>query len=94
MQPVKIGRAYEGSLTYLHKIKAGRNIYLFSNSTDRPVDAPVLLRDSLDLSLWNPMNGEIRPLDETYIRSDSGLMTTQVSLRLDPVNAVFLVEEP
>jgi hypothetical protein len=94
MQPIKTGRAYDGSLTYVHKKKAGRNIYFFSNSTDRQVDTPVLLRDSLDLSLWNPMNGEIRPLDETYIRIDSSSISTQVNLSLDPVTAVFFVEEP
>jgi hypothetical protein len=94
MQPLKIGRAYDGSLTYVHKVKAGRHIYLFSNSTDHPVDTSVILRDSLDLSLWNPMNGEIQPLDETYIKNDSGLTSTEISLRLDPVNAFFFVEEP
>ena len=30
MWPVKMGRAYDGALTYLHKVKDGRDIYFFA----------------------------------------------------------------
>ena len=32
--PVKMNRAYDGALTYIHKIRRNRNIYFFANSTD------------------------------------------------------------
>jgi hypothetical protein len=94
MWPVKIGRFYDGSLTYLHKVKDNRHIYFFANSSDKPVDTTVVLRDSLDLSLWNPMNGEIRPIEGTYSKSDDGTALTLVPLKLEPTAAVFYVQEP
>jgi len=42
--PVKMGPAYDGALTYIHKVKDGRDIYFFANSLDTPVDTKVVLR--------------------------------------------------
>jgi len=56
--PVKMNRAYEGALTYIHKVKDGRDIYFFANSTDNPMDADVVLRGRKSLSVWNPHTGE------------------------------------
>ena len=57
MWPVKMGRSYDGSLTYNHKVKEGRNIYFFANSSDKPIETKVVLRGSMVLAIWNPMNG-------------------------------------
>ena len=36
--------AYNGALTYIHKVKNGRDIYFFANSSEKPVDTKVVLR--------------------------------------------------
>lgn len=93
MWPVVMGRKYDGSLTYLHKVKDNRNIYFFSNSSDDSVNSQVVLRDSLDLSLWNPMNGEVTPLEESFVEGKDGQKLTQVPLKLGGTEAVFFVDD-
>jgi len=93
MEPVKIGPDYNGSLTYIHKVKDERNIYLLANSTDNPVDTRVTLRGNLKLSIWDPMTGKIRPVDQTHSKDKTGPDLTTVPLKLDPVTAIFLVED-
>jgi hypothetical protein len=92
MWPLKIGPSYDGSLTYNHKVKQDRDIFLFANSSDREVNSKVTIRGSVDLSVWDPMTGEIRPLEETYSRSKDGQELTGVPLRLPPATAVFYVK--
>ena len=93
MWPVKIGPDYDGSLTYIHKVKDDRNIYFFSNSSENMVDSHVTLRGSVDLSVWDPESGEIRPLEETHLQGDNGQELTRVPLQLDPATALFFVED-
>ncbi|MBN1999458.1 hypothetical protein JW935_18005, partial [candidate division KSB1 bacterium] len=93
MWPVKMGRAYDGSLTYIHKVKDGRHIYFFSNSSDKAVSTTVTLRDSLDVSLWNPMNGKIQEAEATFTKNDGDIFLTEIQLNLEPTTAVFYVQE-
>ncbi len=92
MWPVEIGPEYAGSLTYIHKIKDNRHIYFFANSSDESVDTKVVLRGALDLSVWNPMNGEILPIEEKYTETKDGQALTNVSLKLEPATALFYVQ--
>jgi len=92
MWPVKMGTAYDGALTYIHKIKAGRDIYFFANSQDTPVDAKVVLRGKKDLAIWNPHTGERQSAESTPGES-GGQPVTVVRLALAPVAAVFYVQE-
>jgi hypothetical protein len=92
MWPVKMGTAYDGALTYIHKIKAGRDIYFFANSQDTPVDAKVVLRGKKDLAIWNPHTGE-RQSAECVPAESGGQPVTVVRLVLAPVTAVFYVQE-
>lgn len=93
MWSVKIGPLYDGSLTYNHKVKQDRNIYFFANSSDRNVDTYVNLRGAMDVSLWDPMTGAIRPVEEVVSKSREGTETTRVALKLEPATALFYVEE-
>jgi hypothetical protein len=92
MWPVKMGPSYDGSLTYIHKVKDDRNIYFFANSSDNTIDTHVVLRGSLDVSLWNPMNGEITEVDMNHLESKDGQQITRLPLKLAPASALFLVE--
>jgi hypothetical protein len=92
MWPVKMGTAYDGALTYLHKVKDGRDIYFFANSTDKPVETKVALRGDKELAIWNPHTGERE--DAEIIKSESGgQAVTTVNLVLPPVTSTFFVEE-
>jgi hypothetical protein len=85
--------ADKGMLSYLHKVKDGRNIYLIANSTDTRVETEVKLRGQLTLQCWNPHTGDIAPLVTTDVVED-GRHFTQARLQLDPVKSVFFVESP
>jgi hypothetical protein len=86
MWPVKLYPDYDGALTYIHKVKDGKDIYFFANSRDTAVDTKVVLRGRKALELWDPLTGERRAAEATA--SDE---STTVHLVLDPVSAVFFV---
>jgi hypothetical protein len=90
--PVKMGTAYDGALTYIHKVKDGRDIYFFANSQDTPVEAKVVLRGNRNLAIWNPHTGERQAAECTPAES-GGQPVTAVRLVLAPVTAVFYVQE-
>ena len=92
MRPVVIGPGYNGSLTYIHKVKDGRNLYFFANSSDNPIDTSVALRGGLNLSLWNPMDGQVRAAEVSHSKHASGQDLTTIRLQLKPVTAAFFVE--
>ena len=92
MWPVKMGTAYDGALTYLHKVKDGRDIYFFANSSDKPIDTKVALRGDKNLAVWNPHTGERQNAD--VAKSDTaGQPVTTVHLVLSPVSSTFFVQE-
>lgn len=88
--PVKMNRAYDGALTYIHKIKDGHDIYFFANSTDNPVDANVILRGKKTLAFWNPHTGE-KSKAEIAISESEGQTATTVRLVLPPVTSIFFI---
>jgi hypothetical protein len=90
MWPVKMETAYDGALTYLHKIKGGRDIYYFANSSDKPIDTKVALRGDKTLEAWNPHTGEKQPA-ELIKTNENGQSVTTVKLSLAPVSALFFV---
>jgi hypothetical protein len=92
MWPVKMYPDYDGALTYIHKVKDGKDIYFFANSRDVAVDTKVVLRGRKNLSLWDPHTGE-RHKAETAQGEQGGQPVTTVRLVLDAVKAVFFVAE-
>jgi hypothetical protein len=82
-----------GMFSYLHKVKDGRNIYFFANSTDGRVETEVTLRGDLKLESWNPHTGETSPLKTSVVKKN-GRSFTRAALQLDPVTSVFFVEAP
>jgi len=79
-----------GNLSYIHKVKEGRELYFFANSSDQEVDIWVRFRGKLDLELWNPHDGKIGPGEYTHISGKSGVVT-RVRVKLAPAHSVFLV---
>jgi hypothetical protein len=87
-----MGSAYNGALTYIHKVKDGKDIYFFSNSQDTPVDTKVVLRGRKNLTIWNPHTGERQKAELQEGESGSEAVTT-LHLTLPPVTATFYVQE-
>jgi hypothetical protein len=91
--PVKVVPEYAGSLTYIHKVKDGREIYFFANSTDNPIDTKVTLRGNVKLSIWDPMTGKSRPVEATHASTQPSQDVTTVPLKLEPVSGLFYVQD-
>jgi hypothetical protein len=92
MWPLKDGRAYEGALTYLHKVKNGQDIYFFANSSDKSVDTTVVLRGKKQLQVWNPHTGE-KALSHPKFGSEGSSPVTTIRLALAPASSLFYVGE-
>ena len=90
--PLKEGREYNGALTYIHKVKNGRDIYFFANSSENQVDTKVVLRGKKDLQIWNPHTGDIQQAEVTR-DTVGGSQVTRVHLVLPPVTSLFYVQK-
>ena len=92
MWPLKTGHAYDGALTYIHKVKAGHDIYFFANSSKRAVDTEVVLRGKKNLVIWNPHSGKQQQARVVSIANgDSGI--TRFRLQLAPVSSLFYISQ-
>ena len=80
-----------GNLSYLHKIREGRGLWFFANSSDTAVDVPVTLRGRHEVEAWDPHTGAITPAAVSHA-VDSGQEVTRLRLLLPPVRSVFLLE--
>ena len=81
-----------GCFNYLHKVKGGKDIYFFSNSSDDMLETEVWLRGNLELEAWNPHNGKMQNL---AVEKDSkeDVTYTKVRLILNPLKSVFWVSK-
>jgi hypothetical protein len=79
-----------GVLSYLHKVKDGRDIYLFANSSNDPVDTYVKLRGKSVPELWDPHTGSKVKAEYTYLKETGGEVT-RVKLKLEPVKSLFVI---
>lgn len=83
---------YDGALTYIHKVKDGRDIYFFANSTGAAIDTQVTLRGAKSLRIWNPHTGESTPA-ASATADTSGQPVITFRLALQPVSSLFYVSE-
>lgn len=78
-----------GKFNYIHKIKDGKQVYFFTNSSDEEIETEVVLRGKLKLENWNPHNGTLAVLkDVSYVIEDEQNFT-KCSLKLGPVSSTF-----
>ncbi len=90
VHPAITGPEYEGALTYIHKIKSGRDIYFFANSSGKDIDAGVVLRGRKALRIWNPHTGG---QDQAEITAGevNGQAVTNLRLQLASASSLFFV---
>ncbi len=81
-----------GNFSYIHKVKDGKSIYFFENSSDTEVDTWVALRGKRILEAWNPHDGKIGPAEVEHVVGKEGSVT-RVHVKLEPVRSLFLVTE-
>jgi hypothetical protein len=89
---IRKGNEYDGALTYIHKVKEGRDIYFFANSSPKPIDTKVVLRGRKNLRIWNPHTGEQQAAELTPGEANGQEITT-VHLRLSSVTSLFFIGE-
>jgi hypothetical protein len=82
-----------GKFSYIHKIKDGKHIYYFANSSDEIVDTEVLLRGDFKLKAWDPHSGKIVETTKTLIKDLNKQVFTSIKLRLGPVSSIFYLSE-
>lgn len=81
-----------GSFGYIHKIKFGRNIYYFANSSDQEITCSVTFRGKIiNPCFWDPHTGTRTDVAYSY-GEDKGTPITRVIVKLPGVRSIFLVE--
>jgi hypothetical protein len=78
-------------LSYIHKIKDGRDIFYFANSSDMAIETDILIRGHRNLEAWNPHTGTIDPRIKGEHVKRHGEDVTRFPLTLRPVTSLFLV---
>ena len=75
-----------GNFSYIHKVKDGKSIYFFANSSDAEVDTWVALRGKLTPEIWNPHDGKIGPAEVEHVIGKEGPVTrVHVETRAGPL---------
>ena len=78
-------------MRYIHKERAGKDIYYFANLNGKAFDSAVALRGKKRYELWNPHTGEVTALQPEYAKNGKDRVSL-VRLRVEPSQSVFLVE--
>ncbi|MGI6269688.1 MAG: glycosyl hydrolase [Candidatus Howiella sp.] len=80
----------DGDFTYIHKVKEGRDLYYFANSSDEAVEAEVTVRQAMKKPmLWDPHTGTKKEPD-SFVAADG---KTTLSFVVEGVHSYFLVDE-
>ncbi|MDW5288109.1 glycosyl hydrolase [Formosa sp. PL04] len=82
-----------GLFSYMQKVKDGKNIYYFANSSDQKINTTVYLKEIESVQIWNPNNGSISSLEKLGSIKRKGENYTRFNLKLEPVSSVFYVEK-
>ena len=80
-----------GSFNYIHKIKDGKHIYYFTNSSDEVIETEVILKGKLNLENWDPHTGTTASLLNVTYFEEAGQTFTKCKLELAPVKSIFWV---
>ena len=56
-----------GKFSYIHKIRDGKQIYYFANSSDEVINTEVLLKGRLKLENWNPHDGNVSQIKDVEV---------------------------
>lgn len=82
-----------GCLSYIHKVKEGRNIYFIANSSRSPIDTDISLRGKMKLELWNPYTGQIQKIDQVEYKDVDNQQYSCFRLKLDGIDSIVMIGE-
>lgn len=81
-----------GVFGYTHRVRDGKDIYYFGNSSDTPVATLVTLRGRIDRPrLWNPHDGSVTVIRDVRYRKVPQGIVTEFDLSVPPVSSVAVV---
>ena len=80
-----------GYFSYIHKVRDGKDIYFFGNSSDDAIDTDVYLKGKLKLESWNPHDAKISKLTNVSYEKRGGQVYTKCNLKLAGVHSVFWI---
>lgn len=83
---------YNGALTYTHKVKEGKDLYFFANSSERTLASEVWLRGKKKVVAWDPQAGEKKAINSRTERR-KGTTCTGFILNLGPAQSMFVTTE-
>ncbi len=81
----------QGEVSYIHKIKEGRDIYYIANSSDTPIKTNLKLRGKIAPELWFPESGKMIPVSKPVSVMHGNQEYTRFQLELPAVKSVFVV---
>ena len=91
---VRTDRDYQGGITYTHKVRGGKDIYFFANSTDRDLETTVVVRGAKrSVEAWNPHTGG-RTAVEAPVSQREEEPVTEFRLSLPALSGMFFVADP
>ena len=90
---VKMDHDYDGAVTYIHKVRGGKDIYFIANSTAQPVSLNLQLRGRKgSVELWNPQDGT-RQAAAFKTEERKGGAVTALPLEIPALNGMFVIAE-
>ena len=102
---VRMDHDYAGAVTYIHKVRGGKDIYFIANSTDEAVSLDLGLRgEKKNVELWDPHTGErstpaevlVEEIDQIRQRGSRAVVLEPVTtfpLALPARSGMFVVAE-
>lgn len=82
-----------GKFNYIHKVKDGKHIYMFTNSSDEKISSEVLLKGKNKPEFWNPHTGDVQKQIRYEYITKNNCEFTKFKLELNPVKSVFVIAE-
>lgn len=82
-----------GCLSYIHKVKEGRNIYFIANSSRSSIDTEISLRGKMKVELWNPYTGQIQKIDRVEYKDIDNQQYSCFRIKLDGIDSVVIIGE-
>jgi hypothetical protein len=84
----------KGVLSYIHKRKDGKDIFLFANSSNDDIHTLVTVKGTIKGSYWNPHDGSVQPIaDAKYTKMSDGQDFTTIQLDLLAVHSLFWIAD-
>lgn len=80
-----------GCLSYIHKVKEGRNIYFIANSSKSVIDTEISLRGKMKIELWNPYTGETHKIEQVEYKEIDNQQYSCFEIKLGGIESMVII---